>query len=117
MITKQQLIEKVAVLERDKERLTENDEKLRLELSKALGAGTKKKGEYSSEYVYIVYSWFEIFGEIGKLLEKKRYVNLEEGITSMKIVANDNHKHIIDMLQHHFPDKFQDFKCNPEYLR
>lgn len=72
-----------AVLEAEVKRLEESDADIRTKLSDALGAGTYKESSYSNESKQIVYSWFTIFREIGKLLERKKQANLEEAFGSM----------------------------------
>ena len=54
------------------------DQEVREHLSIALGAGTYSKGIYSNDHEQIVYNWHAIFRELGKLLEKKNYVDLKD---------------------------------------
>ncbi len=115
--TKEELIAENSVLKAEIERLKEADDNIRYYLSTTLESGyCKKKNSYDEEKRY-VYNWHEIFREIGKLLEKKRYVNLEDEIQGNAKDAAEREKHIIGMLKHHFPEKFQDFHVNDEYLR
>jgi hypothetical protein len=58
----------------------ERDKDIREHLSIALGAGTYSKGHYSDDRVHIVYSWFSIFREIGKLLERKKQADVEDEV-------------------------------------
>lgn len=78
-LTKEQLIVQKAVLEAKVKELEEQDSTLRHHLSVALGAGTYKKNSYS-ESEQIVYSWYSIFREVGKLLAKRDYVEFRDNI-------------------------------------
>lgn len=82
-ITKEDLIKENAALKNRTEAFESVDEKIRLELSKALGAGTKKKAEYSNEYVYIVWSWPQIYIALGKLLSKESYANYVDQVSGI----------------------------------
>lgn len=74
------------------------DKEVREHLSIALGAGTVSKGMYSDDRIQIVYNWHAIFRELGKLLEKKNYVNLQEAIDyhTMQISEINERLHEID---------------------
>ena len=57
------------------------DTDIRLELSRALGApivSTQEYGYSSRKEAQTVYTWFEIFRELGKLLEKKKREDTEQ---------------------------------------
>lgn len=77
-----------AVLEAKVKQLEEADSDIRAKLSDALGAGTYKKSHYSDESVQIVYSWFTVFREIGKLLERKKQADLEDDFCRIREAAN-----------------------------
>jgi len=63
---------------------TDNDETLRLNLSNALGSGfVKKQYSYDSNERY-VYNWYEIFREVGKLLERKKQTDLESVVADLR---------------------------------
>ena len=67
------------ITDKDSE-VAKKDKEIREYLSISLGAGTRSKGRYDSEQEQIVYSWYSIFREIGKLLAKKEYPDLSEAI-------------------------------------
>lgn len=113
MIKKDELIAENARLKKEAEIAKEEDTNVRHYLSIALGAGNcQKRNSYDDERQY-VYNWFEIFQEVGKLLEKKRYTNLEKEIEGIAEKQSQDKKHIISMLQHEFPDNFKDYQWNP----
>lgn len=76
-----------AVLEAKVRQLEASDADIRTKLSDALGAGTYKESSYSNESKQIVYSWFTVFREIGKLLERKRQANIEEDFARIQEAA------------------------------
>jgi len=81
MKTKDELIAQIAILEGQKSFLKENDETLREEFSKALNAPKKYK-QYSEDKMR-VYTWHEIFRELGKLIAKRDYVEFQDHIDGM----------------------------------
>lgn len=115
-LKKDELIAENARMKKELELAKEEDANVRHYLSVALGSGNcKKRNSYDEDRLY-VYNWFEVFREVGKLLEKKRYTKLENEIESLSQKESQDYRHIIDMLKHHFPDKFKDFKCDTSYL-
>lgn len=77
--TKDELITEVSQLKVIVDKLERDDEKLRTALSISLGAGTYKKTHYDDSE-QIVYSWYAIFREIGKLLERKKDADLNDAV-------------------------------------
>lgn len=74
-----------------------DDEIIREELSKALHAPTISTQEYgysSRKEVQTIYTWFEIFREVGKLLEKKNYQKFEEDFNKIKAVTESTQRWI-----------------------
>lgn len=76
-MNKESLIAENATLKAKVEELQASDRNLREKLSDALGAGTYKEHSYSDPKP-VVYSWFTIFRELGKLLERKDQSELQE---------------------------------------
>lgn len=86
--TRDELIAENAKLKSKVADLEAADGNVRESLSVALGAGTWKKSHYSEEE-QVVFSWFSIFREIGKLLERKKQANLEEAFQQHeRIICN-----------------------------
>lgn len=77
-VTKESLSAENAVLKARIEAMKAEQNNIAHYLSVALGAGTQKKSDYGHETEQIVYSWFTIFREIGKLLERKDQTELQE---------------------------------------
>lgn len=73
-MTKEELIAENAILKKQVEEEKKNEEIRKKEFSKVLGAGFIEKniGFSYNEPEKQIYSWCEIFMEIGKLLVKKR---------------------------------------------
>lgn len=71
-MTKEELIAENAILKQEKQKLKEDEETMKKEFSKILGAGFYVKEQFTYDNKPIVYSWCEIFAETGKLLVKKR---------------------------------------------
>ncbi len=107
-MTKDELIAENARLQDKVKTLEEQDTTLRQELSAALDAPTKKESGYSNDCVYVTYNWYEIFREVGKLLEKKRYINLEDRIEDL-ISADET---IWNALRDKFPKEFPNIPFN-----
>lgn len=81
--TRDELIAEAAQLRMIVDKLEKDDEKFRESLSVALGAGTRKKSTYGEEE-QVIYSWFAIFCEIGKLLERKQQTDLQQNVQSQQ---------------------------------
>lgn len=98
--TKSELITEVAQLKVIVHKLEGDDEKLRTEFSKALDAPFSYENEYGyarSKGVRTTYTWFEIFREVGKLLEKKKYTNLEDALTHHTMQINEIHERLAQL--------------------
>lgn len=81
--TRDELIAENARLKEENEQYAAKDETVRESLSVALGAGTYKKNMYS-DYEQVVYSWYAIFRELGKLLAKRDYVDFSDQLFEAK---------------------------------
>ena len=92
-MTKEELQSKIAVLERDKEKLSSNDEVARQELSKSLGSFEYDNSFGIKDKQLKTLTWFQIFKEIGILLakqEKLNYINdFEQLFLDVNKVKND----------------------------
>jgi chaperonin cofactor prefoldin len=93
-ITKDSLLADKAKLEAEVQRLEirlkaiesendDSDENVRTNISTALNAPPTRKQTYgySSEDEPTVYNWYEIFREIGKLLERKKQDDLRQSVS------------------------------------
>ena len=69
-LTRDQAIAKIAELENELTIRKESSQTMREELSKALGAGTYKENTYSTPE-QVVYSWYKIMLELGKVLAER----------------------------------------------
>jgi small-conductance mechanosensitive channel len=70
--TKQQRIDQLEQQLAEARKAASDDTTLREELSKALGAPEKHGNRPYYDAKFVVYSWFEIFREIGKLLQRDK---------------------------------------------
>lgn len=66
--TKEDLATEAAQLRVIVDKLEKDDEKMRAELSKALGSPTRPTSRFSENSEHVVYSWPEIYREVGRLL-------------------------------------------------
>lgn len=92
--TKEELLVENTQIQQEIKRLWENNEIRRREFAKAFNWGNKSKSGYFESYSGNTNdrsnpSWEEIFVEVGKLLEIKNQIMLEENI---KRLEEDNFK-------------------------
>ena len=100
--TKDQILQQNGALILQLEEYREADKSIRTYLSVSLKSGYKKKENHYDKEERYIYNWYEIFREIGKLLEKKDYVDLQEEIRNQQRFK----EHILGELQEKFPDEF-----------
>ena len=79
-MNKENLIKENACLGQTNKELSDVDLQRRKNLSEMLYAPFKKKGMYDYDTERIIYSWPEIYFELGKLTSKRDYVDLMETI-------------------------------------
>lgn len=102
-MTKEELQNKVAVLEEDNRRMGEQEQKLREDISKVLGSYTYNNDPYShrKEKKLVVYSWAQIFAELGKLLAARTFYDLEGNVSECEFAI----KQINESLEKLFEEK------------
>ena len=71
-------------LEKTNEGLKSFEENIRKEFLKVLDTPLVQKGSYSYEREKVLYSWFEIFAEIGKLLQLGRSKSYEDTVRGLR---------------------------------
>lgn len=93
-MNKEELQNKIAILEEDNRRLGEQEKELRKDISKILGNYTYKKDPYSrlNEKELLVYSWAQIFAEIGKLLAARTFYDLEGNVSECEVAIGQINK-------------------------
>jgi hypothetical protein len=83
--SKQELLAQIAILEEKLKRAHENDENLRQEISYTLDAPLVRKSEYGNETKRMLYSWFDIFRELGKLIVHENFARYVNDVSEMRI--------------------------------
>lgn len=74
----------------------EADDGRRLEFSKILNAPLEKKGAYDYNYQPTVYSWSQIFAEVGKLLTREDNLLLREKVEKLSFAVDQIQLALID---------------------
>ena len=92
-ITKENLVEKIAVLRDENERLILQDQIKRKEFAQAFGW---RDNEYSTiRQVDNIPSWERIFVEVGKLLATKNFYDFEGNVSELKVKFEDLEKRLL----------------------
>jgi len=110
---KEELISKNGVLEFTIEELKANDKNTREEISDAMDAPSRSNGY--GERNKTIYTWPEIFVQIGKLMERKEYGDLRSQIKGLQKSMSTVYKKVNEsyMKDHpgHYPPSLEHERC------
>ena len=96
-ITKENLIEQVAVLKDENERLILQDQIKRKEFAQVFNWYKEKQtyGYSSKERELDISSWERIFVEVGKLLAARNFYDFEDNVSELKFKIEDLEKRLL----------------------